>query len=168
MDRTGIDEFGRLRPQLLSFAMRRLRNREQAEDAVQETLVAALEGLERFAGGSSVRTWLIGILKHKIVDCVRVSAREQPLEDAESVAHDGHPEDALLRRRLVEAVARGLTELPVKAALAFVLREVKGLETGELCRELAISRSHCWVMLHRARRRLRDCPGIRNLAADAI
>src|SRR5688500_12166633 len=80
-------ELGRFRPQLLSFAMRRLRNRDQAEDAVQETLLAAVESIERFGGGSSLGTWLIGILKHKIVDALRASSREEPLDYDEDVGH---------------------------------------------------------------------------------
>src|SRR5437870_13819328 len=66
------------RPVLLKFAMLQLRNQAQAEDAVQETLIAAIQGAKNFAGRSSVRTWLVGILKHKIVDLIRRSSREQP------------------------------------------------------------------------------------------
>jgi RNA polymerase sigma-70 factor (ECF subfamily) len=74
------EELGLLRPQLLRFAMLRLRNAEEAEDVVQETLLAALEGIGRFRGGSSLRTWVTGILQHKIVDRMRAAAREEPLE----------------------------------------------------------------------------------------
>ena len=155
------EELGRYRPQLLSFAMRRLRNRDQAEDAVQETLLAALED-ERFAGGSSLATWLVGILKHKIVDAMRTSSRETPLEEEEHVLHVGDPEAGLARRRAVDVVQARLKQLPSCAARVFVLREVMGMDTAEVCRELAISRSNCWVMHHRVRQRLRACPGIRD------
>jgi RNA polymerase sigma-70 factor (ECF subfamily) len=161
------EELGKFRPQLVSFAVRRLRNRDQAEDAVQETLLAALEGIDRF-GGSSLGAWLIGILKHKIVDAMRASSREEPLDYDEYLPHDKHPEDELARRRLVEGLEKGLKQLPGCAARAFVLREVMGMDTAEVCRELAISSSNCWVMLHRARTRLRACPTLRGLAADAI
>src|SRR5919106_6579407 len=90
-------ELGRFRPQLVSFAMRRLRNRDQAEDAVQETLLAALEDMGRFEGGSALGTWLIGILKHKIVDAMRTTAREAPLEDEEHVLPGSDPEERLAR-----------------------------------------------------------------------
>ena len=68
------------RPYLLRYASLQLRNREAAEDAVQETLLAALAAEKSFAGRSQLRTWLTGILKHKIVDAIRRSSREQPLE----------------------------------------------------------------------------------------
>ena len=148
--------------------MRRLRNRDQAEDAVQETLLAALEGMERFGGGSSLGTWLTGILKHKIVDALRASSREEPLDYDEDVGRGNDPEEELARRRLLHAVDAGLKQLPSCAARVFVLREVMGMETAEVCTALEISASNCWVMHHRVRMRLRACPTIRGLAADAI
>jgi RNA polymerase sigma-70 factor (ECF subfamily) len=155
-------ELGRFRPQLLSFAMRRLRNRDQAEDAVQETLLAALEGMERFGGSSSLGTWLVGILKHKIADVLRASSREEPLDYDEDPWHDSGPEHGLARRRLVDALHAGLKRLPSCAAQVFVMREVMGMDTAEVCSQLAITSSNCWVMHHRARRKLRACPGIRD------
>src|SRR5690349_11815884 len=71
-------ELERHRPYLLRFALLQLRDRSAAEDAVQDALLAAIQGAQRFAGQSSLRTWLIGILKHKIVDSIRKTAREQP------------------------------------------------------------------------------------------
>jgi len=156
-----VQELGRFRPQLLRFAMLRLRNRAQAEDAVQDTLLAALEGIGRFDGGSSLGTWLTGILKHKIADTLRASAREQPLEYDEITLHDD-PEAGLTRRRACQAVERGLKQLSSCAARVFVLREVMGMDTAEVCKELAISSSNCWVMHYRARQKLRACPGIRD------
>jgi RNA polymerase sigma-70 factor (ECF subfamily) len=163
-----VQELGRFRPQLLSFAVRRLRNRDQAEDAVQETLLAALEGIDRFGGGSSLGTWVTGILKHKIADALRASGREEPFECDEYAMQDDDPAHGIARRRLFEALERGLKQLPGRAARAFVLREVMGMDTAEICTELAISSSNCWVMVHRVRTRLRACPSLRGLAADAI
>lgn len=142
--------------------MRRLRNRDQAEDAVQETLLAAVESIERFGGGSSLGTWLIGILKHKIVDALRASSREEPLDYDEDVGHGSDPENELARRRLLHAVDAGLKQLPSCAARVFVLREVMGMDTAEVCRQLSISSSNCWVMHHRARQKLRACPRIQD------
>ena len=71
--------------------MLQLRNHAQAEDVVQETLIAAIRGAETFAGGSTVRTWLIGILKHKIIDTIRKASREQSLDQYESSADDMDP-----------------------------------------------------------------------------
>ena len=135
--------------------MLRLRNRDHAEDAVQEALLAALEGVD-------------GILRHKIVDCMRAAGRYGPNLPDDAPLPDSDPEEVFMRRRFLETVERGLERLPEGAARAFVLREVLGMDTDEVCRELAISVSNCWVTLHRARKRLRECPDLRGLAADAI
>jgi RNA polymerase sigma-70 factor, ECF subfamily len=169
-------ELERHRPYLLRFALLQLRDRSAAEDAVQDTLLAALQGASRFAGQSSVRTWLVGILKHKIIDGIRKTAREQPVErsgedGAEDFdaffSDDGHfaeppgewasPERSLEERRFFEALERCLQSLPRNTASAFTMRELMGLETEEICKELGISTSNCWVMLYRARMSLRAC-----------
>jgi RNA polymerase sigma-70 factor (ECF subfamily) len=168
MSAATTQELGRFRAQLLSFAVRRLRNRDQAEDAVQETLLAALEGIERFGGGSSLGTWLIGILKHKVVDAMRASSRDEPLVYDDDLAHDKDPESELARRRVLDALDARLKQVSSCAARVFVLREVIGMETAEICQELDISASNCWVMHYRAKKRLRACPRIRSLAADAL
>ncbi|HKW37532.1 MAG TPA: sigma-70 family RNA polymerase sigma factor [Burkholderiales bacterium] len=165
------------RPYLLRFALLQLRDRSAAEDAVQDTLLAAIQGAARFAAQSSVRTWLVGILKHKIIDGIRRSARERPAdsrpdaggaEDLEAFfADDGHfaeppeewasPERSLEERRFFEALERCLQALPKNTASAFTMRELMGMETGEICKELGVSPSNCWVMLYRARMSLRAC-----------
>jgi len=163
------EDLALLRPKLLAYAMRRSGCREHAEDAVQETLVAALEGLDRFAGQSSVSTWLFGILKHKIVDGVRRRHREEPLEvELEELLHEGPgPEQRCASRSAVALVARSLERLPDKASRAFVLREVQGLSTDEVCRALGVTPAHCWVLVHRARRVLRACPDVGRVAVEA-
>lgn len=170
------EALAQLRPRLLEFAMRRMRNPAQAEDAVQDTLVAAFEAIHGYAADSSPRTWLTGILKHKIVDCVRRSAREPwPELDGDGVmpgiadtasgqaggrayamAGWGDPERALSASRFLDALERFVDELPGKAGRVFVLREVIGMNTTEVCRELEISANHCSVLLHRARTRIRE------------
>lgn len=168
-------DLARHRPQLLKYAMLQLRNTAQAEDAVQETLVAAIRGADSFSGGSSVRTWLIGILKHKIVDTIRKSSREQSLDEHEASADDmdayflpdghyadrpadwGDPEEALSRQRFFEVMEQCMASLPKVTAQAFAMREVMGLETGEICSNLGITTSNCWVLLYRARMKLREC-----------
>lgn len=150
------EQLGKLRPRLMSFALRRLRNRELAEDAVQDTLLAALEGRSRFAGGSSLATWAVGILKHKIADAARASTKAEPIDYDALVSHDHDPAAGLERRRMLDAVDAGLKRLPSCAARVFVLREVMGMNPGEVCRELSISEPNCWVMHHRARMRLRS------------
>jgi RNA polymerase sigma-70 factor (ECF subfamily) len=177
---SGIDalELQKHRPQLLKFAMLQLRNAAAAEDAVQETLVAALQASSGFAGQSSVKTWLVGILKHKIIDAIRKQSREQPLGTADDeidihdlqdavYREDGHfredpadwgdPEAALRQRKFFEVLERCMEGLPKKTARAFMMREVMGLETEEICKDLGITSTNCWVLLYRARMALREC-----------
>jgi RNA polymerase sigma-70 factor, ECF subfamily len=165
------------RPALLAIARLQLRNPAHAEDVVQETLLAAVQGADGFAGGSTVRTWLVGILKHKIVDHIRRSSRERPLEsldretsldDLDALFRDdghylempadwGDPEAALSQRKFFEALERCLEGLPRNTGRAFVMREVMGLDTDQICKDLEITATNCWVLLHRARMHLRVC-----------
>ena len=157
--------------------MLQLRDATAAEDAVQEALLAALTGEANFAGRSNLRTWLTGILKHKIVDAIRRQSRERPaasLEPQGEVAEfdglfdqRGHweaapdaweqPEGALGQKQFLAALEACLRGLPQRTAQAFMMREHLGLETSEICKELGITATHCWVMLYRARMALRQC-----------
>lgn len=163
---------------LLRYALLQLRNPAQAEDVVQETLLAALEGRERFAGKSALRTWLTGILKHKVIDHLRRSGREQQLTGTDDdraeadvvdalFAEDGHwrdtpadwgnPAGAFENSRFWTAFELCLQRLPARTAKVFTMREVMDLTTDEICQELGITTTNCWVMLHRARLTLREC-----------
>ena len=167
------------RAYLMRYALLQLRDRTAAEDAVQETLLAAVQGGERYAGRSSLKTWLTGILKHKIIDHHRRQAREQPLLDADrpedgeteivsgSFAGDGHwrdfpsdwetPERSLESTQFWKVFEICVRVMPARTARVFVMREVLELSTEEICKELGISATNCWVMLHRARLALRAC-----------
>lgn len=165
------------RPSLLRFARMQLRNDAAAEDAVQETVLAALESNAPFAGRSAFRTWLFGILRHKIIDHFRRLSREPEAasfldegreDDFEGLfARDGHwqdkpqpwgdPAQALEQERFFKVLEYCVEGLPPKTARAFMMREVMGLETEEICKALEISSTNCWVVLHRARMRLREC-----------
>jgi len=168
----------RERAYLLRYARLQLRDPAQAEDAVQETLLAALEGAARFAGKSSLRTWLTGILKHKIIDHLRRSGREQPLAGADDdrseaeivdalFVKDGHwrefpaqwgnPDAALENSRFWAAFELCTQRLPARTARVFMMREIMDMSTEEICKELEITATNCWVMLHRARLTLREC-----------
>lgn len=169
-----------LRPYLLRYAALQLRDAAAAEDAVQETLLAALAGEAGFAGRSNLRTWLTGILKHKIVDAIRRQSRETPASALEAEGDEGEtgefdalfdrrghwqetpdaweqPEGALGQKQFLAALEACLRALPQRTAQAFMMREHLGLETSEICKELGITTTHCWVMLHRARMALRLC-----------
>ena len=168
------------RPYLLRFALVQLRDPTAAEDAVQETLLAALQTGSRYAGRSTVKTCLTGILKHKIIDQVRRQSREQPLvspdeESADSgrevadglFGEDGHwhefppdweaPDRSLENAQFWTVFEMCVQVMPARAARVFVMREMLELTTDEICKELGITATNCWVMLHRARLALREC-----------
>jgi RNA polymerase sigma-70 factor (ECF subfamily) len=175
-------ELDKHRPHLVKFAMAQLRNATYAEDAVQETMVAAIQGAEGFSGQSSVRTWLIGILKHKIIDHFRRQSREAPLPDLADETSledldarfgpDGHflenpmlapganwgnPESSLSQSRFFDVLEACMARLPPNTARIFNMREIMGMETEEICKELGITPTNSWVMLYRARTALREC-----------
>jgi RNA polymerase sigma-70 factor, ECF subfamily len=159
------------RAYLVRYASLQLRDSHAAEDAVQETLVAALAGEAAFAGRSNLRTWLTGILKHKIVDAIRRMSREAPAattEDFEALFDErghwidppaawGDPDAALDQKAFFAALEMCLQRLPDKTSQAFLMREHLGLETDEICKELGVTPTHCWVLLYRARMALREC-----------
>ena len=166
-----------LRPMLLRIARLQLRNDTWAEDVVSETLIAALEGAGSFAGQSQLKTWVVGILKHKIIDQFRKSAREVSIEArmeaqesetfdelfepaghrVEAAADWGDPEAAATRNQFLEILQLCLDKLPASLARIFMLREWLELDTDEICKELSITSTNCFVMLYRARMRLREC-----------
>lgn len=172
-------EVEHFRGYLMRYALLQLRDPTSAEDVVQETLLAAVEGSDRFSGKSTVKTWLTGILKHKIIDQVRRQSREQPLiqgeDDERSEADvvdalfkaDGHwqnfpanwgdPANALENKRFWETFEMCAKLMPAKTARVFMMREVMEFSTEEICKELDITATNCWVMLHRARLSLREC-----------
>ena len=171
-------ELGAHRPYLLRFASAQVRERDVAEDLVQETLVAAVSAVEGFSGHSSVRTWLTSILLHKISDHRRKAGREisldagreegEPDEFVEALfaangqyaqlpGDWGDPERALGEQQFFGVLDGCVDALPEAAARVFLLRELMGLSVAEICKELGISATNCSVLLYRARMRLRGC-----------
>lgn len=164
-----------LRPPLLKYARLQLRNAAWAEDAVSETVLAALERPQAFAGHSQLKTWLIGILKHKLVDQIRKNSRElstttaDDCEDLDELlfSADGHwresphdwgsPEDALRQVDFMRVLEACVEKLPGQQGRLFMMREWLELDTDEICKALTITPTNLWVMLHRARLRLREC-----------
>jgi RNA polymerase sigma-70 factor (TIGR02943 family) len=166
---------------LFRCAMMRLRDATKAEDAVQETFLAALKGGKSFAGRSAEKSWLVGILKNKISDYYRKASRETSFTDMEfysdeegarfvadgllkdSWIHELGPQDwsspgASLDSGVFWQTFRDCSnKLPKNVGTVFTLREVDGIESREICAMLNISESNLWVMLHRARMALRRC-----------
>jgi RNA polymerase sigma-70 factor, ECF subfamily len=171
-----IEEHG---DDLFRYALVRVRNADAAEDLVQETFLAALQAGNPVEGPFAERRWMMGIMKHKVIDYFRRSARE-PIHESndqgrfttdDDMTPDGHwtpeaarapdwphsPDHLLDRKQFRAALAGCLGTLPPRTAQVFTLREVDELDTGEICRLLNITPTNFGVMLHRARKHLRDC-----------
>lgn len=173
----GAQDIEGLRGYLLRFATQQLRDPALAEDVVQETLLAVLDARSGFSGKSAYRTWVVGILKNKIIDAIRKQLREQTVGDREDILEsetademfeaDGHwrqfpsdwgdPEKSLEDKEFWEVFEHCLESLPARAARVFMMREIMGVTGEETCKELAITQTNLWVMLHRARLGLRAC-----------
>lgn len=167
---------------LFKYALMRLRDPAKAEDAVQETFLAALKGGRTFAGRSAEKSWLVGILKNKIFDYYRKASRETSFTDLDFYA------DEESDRFIADGLGKGgwiheqgplewsanpgadldneifwktfhdcAAKLPKNVSAVFCLREMDGVASKEICAQLGISESNLWVMLHRARMALRRC-----------
>jgi len=165
------------RQHLYRYALKELRDPVAADDAVQETFAAALTGQCRFEGRSGTRTWLIGILKHKILDEYRRRAREpraltgvdedgnpsafdlDQLEASaagEAAAAGFDPEYAAARKKFWGAFDEHLGRMPQQMARAFTMHAIDGRDSDEVCEALGITPGNLWVLLHRARNKLRE------------
>ncbi|TAM04688.1 MAG: sigma-70 family RNA polymerase sigma factor [Paraburkholderia sp.] len=169
----------RLRRDLLRFARLQLRDDASAEDAVQEAMLAAFTKMSEFRGQAQLGTWVFAILKNKIIDVLRSRSRFQPVDtevdelpadtfDAlfddrdrwqrdERPAFWGDPEATLAQQQFWTVLQTCLDRLPAGTARVFMMREFLDLTSEEVCAELAISKSNCGVILHRARMALRVC-----------
>ena len=148
---------------LLRYARSRVRDAHLAEEAVQDTLLAALESLDSFDGRATLRTWLTGILLHKIHDGFRRGARDAELPEADPAEPVEWltPERALHVKRLCRAFVEAVKKLPERQAQAFVMGEISETGTEAICGALGVSRANAWVLIHRAKANLRAA-----LAAD--
>ena len=165
---------------LVRYARAQLRDEMQADEVVQEALLAALEGLKGFSGKSSLRTWLTSILRFKIIDLQRRLTAERAtlvrsddeVQGAEEFFDNlfdetGHrvsptspwrdPEGALQEKQFWRVFEACLDRLPQVTGRVFFKRDVLGHDTESICKEEGITQSNCWVMLHRARLALREC-----------
>jgi RNA polymerase sigma-70 factor (ECF subfamily) len=171
---TWIDAHGDV---LYRYALLRVKDVHAAEDLVQDTLISALEGLDSFEASSSIRTWLVGILKHKILDYFRRGTREIASADLSALEDETEdetfnrweqwrrpptawresPDNLLENKEFWIIFIRCLEGLPESFRRAFALRELDGLKSDEVCKILGVTATNLWVMLHRARARLRNC-----------
>jgi len=159
---------------LFNFAIGQVRDRNVAEDLVQETFLAALKSQSNFSGRSSERTWLVSILRHKIYDHLRKTCRERavrvdplPLADEDALdesvlwVHQIAAESTSPSRRIElaefrEHLQKAMGKLPPRIAQVFQLYTIEERPNREVCERLNISESNLWVMLHRARKLLRS------------
>jgi RNA polymerase sigma-70 factor, ECF subfamily len=179
------ERLAKLRPMLVRVARRKVRNDAWAEDAVSETLVAALEQIDAFEGRSKLDSWLVGILKHKLVDQVRRHTRDRQFEPGEDddgsyldklMAEHGHvgcdspvqPQKALARAQFIRDVGLALESCPLLQSRAFVLYTCLEMDAGEVCRELGVNANHLGVIVHRAKKKLRAAIGPRWRDASAL
>lgn len=163
---------------LLRFARLQLRNDTWAEDAVSETVLAALAKPQAFDNRSQLKTWLVGILKHKVIDLLRLHSREvcghggsadddvDPLDQiafkadghfAQTPADWGNPEQQLNSRQFFDVLDACANKLPATQGRLFLMREWLELPCDEICKELDLTPTNLYVQLHRARLRLREC-----------
>ena len=169
---------------LFRYALRRLHNTAHAEDVVQETLLAAFQARTSYSGRASEKTWLTGILKHKIIDFIRKQVRESTVDDINALSdvaagsgvddlfdarghwiHPpqdwGNPVKALHNHQFIENFEHCLERLKPAHAQIFALKELVGQSIDEICKELGITATNCSVILYRARMGLRRCLEIR-------
>ncbi len=159
---------------LLNFALSKVNDRGQAEDLVQDTYVAAWKGRRGFRGDCTERTWLTGILRNKIIDHYRASARRPVVREADVISIDdfdsrggwmeaqpsdsagSDPIEVTEQREFMTVLDDALTNLPEIASKAFRMREIQGYSTDEIADELNISRGNLWVLIHRAKAALKS------------
>jgi RNA polymerase sigma-70 factor (TIGR02943 family) len=173
------DDLAACRPALMRYARLQVRDPALAEDLVQNTLIAALQSVANFRGEAAPVTWLIGILKRQIIDHFRRAAREVSLPAAGDgddgntdllerlFAQDGHwvtkpavwedPEQSLEQEAFLSVLEQCLQGLAGQSGRVFAMREILELEPTDICKDLGLTQSNYWVLMHRARLRLRNC-----------
>jgi RNA polymerase sigma factor (sigma-70 family) len=152
-------EIRHLETVLYRFALRATRDPDLSRDLTQDTLLAAVADAATFAGRSSVRTWVIGILAHKVADHGRrARVRKEDGGDDErllATPSSENVERVVMAREQLAAVDRALATLPERERLALLLLDVEEVDRAEACNALGVSATHLRVLLHRGRNRLR-------------
>jgi len=168
-----VDEYGDI---LYRYAIARVRNPNTAEDLVQDTFLAGLKGRDKFSGRSTERTWLVGILKHKIIDHYRKSQREISSDELEvrDVPEEQYfdrkgtwkvspnewltnPIKAFEQKEFFDVLHSCMQKLPEKQLIAFEMRELQGASPEEICQEIDVTSTNLWVIIYRARAQLKKC-----------
>tara|TARA_R110002073_G_scaffold102317_2_gene232291 strand:+ start:2063 stop:2617 length:555 start_codon:yes stop_codon:yes gene_type:complete len=160
---------------LFNFTITRVKDRETAQDLVQETFFAGLKSMKNFKGQASERTWLISILKRKIIDHYRkINSNKGKAEVRMNLNFDGENEGDWLEQRVADpydktaennlentelglAIHNCISKLPSKQAQVFKMKTLLGYDTETICNELGITASNLWVLIHRARTSLASC-----------
>jgi RNA polymerase sigma-70 factor, ECF subfamily len=161
---------------MFRYAYVRLKSHAVAEDIVQETFLAAMKAKERYAGRSSERSWLMGILRHKLIDHLRKSAREVKMEDLEPEGFENtllykeagiphwqppkwhfNPRKVFEQKEFWEVFSSCLAKLDDRMSAAFTMKELEGMSTEDVCKELGVEPTYLWVILYRARKGLKEC-----------
>lgn len=159
---------------LFNYTITRINDRDLAQDIVQDTFLAGLKSMKNFKGEASERTWLISILKRKIIDHyrkinsnkgkaeVRISYSDDEsegdwLEERVADPFDKTAEDLMQNSELGDAIFDCLSKLPEKQAQVFRMKTIEGYETEDICKELNINASNLWVIIHRARTAMASC-----------
>lgn len=177
-----VDQYGDM---LFRYARLRVSGGTDCEELVQETFLAALKGKENFKGQCEFATWLVGILKHKMMDHFRRQKRDQtaPLPDDTMVEGMFNrfgkwkkfprrwyidPQDSTMESEVLPALQRCLEALPESQRQAFALSVMDDQKSEEVCKTLEVSATNLYVLLHRARLRLRDCLEKKGIGTDAV
>lgn len=169
---TWIDKYA---DYLFNYAVVRVNNQDIAKDLVQETFFAGLKSAKNFEGKSTERTWLVSILKRKIIDYYRkINSKKGQAEVRMNFYEDGDNEGRWLEERVPQSwdntaektiesqelkhqIDQCIDHLPEKYAMVFRMKTIQEFETEEICKELSITPSNLWVIIHRARTQLRKC-----------
>ena len=168
-----VDQYG---DYLYRYAISRIHDVSLAQDLVQETLISALQSYKSFLGKSSERTWLTSILRHRITDQLRKKYREQSLKEQiiedesldelfdekggwrkKPVDWKFDPGKLMEQKEFRQTLHKCMSTLSKILETVFRLREMDEMSTDEICKVMDISTTNCWVILHRARGKLRHC-----------
>lgn len=171
---TWLEEHG---DYLFSYALLGVKNTHVAEDLVQETLLAAITAKNTFSNQSTIRTWLIGIMKHKLVDYFRSQGRELIMVDLVDQDNEDsldsffrtngrwiekpdtfpNPELAFQQKEFWKIFQQCLSGLKPKQVEVFLAKEIHGMSNEDICKDFALSPTNVWVIMHRARLSLNRC-----------